>query len=73
MSELLKILCQYALKGREEYFFAFLRSQSRAVLSLDPVKAHLPSGVTATVTIPAICPERTRGLLLYFQDPRAVL
>ena len=32
------------------------------MLSLDPVKAHLPSGVRATEPIARVC-ERTRGLL----------
>ena len=42
-------------------------SQSRAVLSSDPVKAHLPSGVRATECIASVCPERTRGLLPGFE------
>ena len=42
---------------------------------LDPVKAHLPSGVRATEHIQLVCPERTRGLLSDLKDPtsRAVL
>ena len=48
-------------------------SQSRAVLSSDPVKAHLPSGVRATENIGSLCPERTRGLLpKSLKDPRVV-
>ena len=42
-------------------------SQSRAVLSSDPVKAHLPSGVRATDVIASVCPERMRGLLSGFE------
>ena len=43
----------------------FVRSQKRAVLSRDPVKAHLPSGVRAT--------ENTQSYALkehedYYQD-----
>ena len=38
-------------------------SQSRAVLSSDPVKAHLPSGVRATEHTGLLCPKRTRGLV----------
>ena len=50
-------------------------SQSRAVLSSDPVNAHLPSGVRATEYIVPVCPERTRGLLSGFvrSQSRAVL
>ena len=42
-------------------------SQSRAVLSSDPVNAHLRSGVRATECIAFVCPERTRGLLPGFE------
>ena len=55
-----------ALKGHEDYS-GFERSQSRAVLSIDPVKAHLPSSVRATADIKPVCPERTRGLLTAFE------
>ena len=50
-------------------------SQSRAVLSSDPVKAHVPSGVRATELSQLVCPERTRGLLSGFErsQSRAVL
>ena len=53
----------------------FERSQSRAVLSRDPVKAHVPSGVRATEIIQPVWPERTRGLLTGFErsQKRAVL
>ena len=32
----------------EDYYLGFESSQRRAVVSQDPVKAHLPSGVRAT-------------------------
>ena len=45
------------------------------MLSKDPVKAHLPSGVRAIEFIQSVCPERTRGLLPGFErsQRRAVL
>ena len=53
----------------------FERSHNSAVLSSDPVKAHLPSGVRAIENITPLCPERMRGLLPGFErsQSRAVL
>ena len=62
VSELLNVSSLYALKGHEDYVGISKIPQS-CRLSLDPVKAHLPSAVRATENIVSVCPERTRGLL----------
>ena len=67
MSELLTLSSLYALKEHEGLLSGFERSQSSAVLSDDPVKAHLPSGVRLIEYIAPVCSERTRGLLSGFE------
>ena len=66
MSELLRLSQSVCPERTRGLLPGFERSQSRAVLSLDPVNAHLPSGVRATENIQSVCPERTRGLLSGF-------
>ena len=58
-------LCPERMRGLLQ---GFEKSQNRAVLSLDPVKAHIPSGVRATECTQPVWPERTRGLLIHESD-----
>ena len=75
VSELLSISRSYALKGHEDYCLNLKDPRVVQSYPSDPVKAHLPSAVSATEFIAPVCPERTRGLLPGFErsQSRAVL
>ena len=72
----LNLLHLYALAGRmKRILLISRRSQRRAVLSPDPVKAHFPSGVSETdlTSNPYVLAGGKSEYCLHREDPRGAL